>query len=90
LPPARRLTEARKALGHKPAERSKHHRYDRGPVAALDRLSCYRLSCIPKKERQRLVGQFDFLRSKNLDSQISNARQAILKELHNRNYGMLL
>jgi hypothetical protein len=87
---ATRLTEARKALGHKPLKRSKHHQYDRGPVAALDRLSCYRLSLLPREERQKLIGNFDFLRSKNVDSKISKGRKAILEDLRKRNYIMLL
>jgi hypothetical protein len=87
---ATRLSEARKALGHKPQARSRHHRYDRGPIAALDRLACYRLSNISKEERQRLFGKFDFLRSQNVDSKISKGRKAILEEMRNRNYITLL
>ena len=48
---AARHIQARKELGHNPGRRSKHHRTDRGAVAALRRLTCYRLALIPPEQR---------------------------------------
>jgi hypothetical protein len=83
---AARLKAARKALGHKPRPASKHHRYTRGAVAVLQRLSCYRLAKLPPEKRDPLIAELDFLRVKNVDSNISQKRKEVLTDLRIRNY----
>jgi hypothetical protein len=85
-----RLIAARKALGHKPRPASKHHRYTRGAAAALHRLSCYRLAKLPPENRDPLIAELDFLRMKNVDSNISQKRKKVLIDLRIRNYFSLL
>ena len=87
---AARLIAARKALGHKPRPASKHHRYTRGAAAALYRLSCYRLAKLSPEERDPLIAELDFLRLKNIDSNISQKRKEVLTDLRIRNYISLL
>jgi hypothetical protein len=87
---ATRLTQARKELGHNPRPASKHHRYTRGAAAALNRLSCFRFSKLLPRERDPLIESVDFLRLKNVDSQLSRGKAAVLKDLGKRNYLSLL
>jgi hypothetical protein len=88
---ARRLTQARKKLGHTPQRASKrHHRYTRGSATALHRLTCYRLSNLPANERDPIIENLDFLRVKNVDSRVTQGRKTVLKDLRNRNYISLL
>jgi hypothetical protein len=88
---AARLIEARKELGHDPTKRGKHHRIDRGAVAALHRLTCYRLSLMPPKQRAHWIEKIpEFLRSKNVDTKIAQGAAQVKLDFSKRHYLKLL
>jgi hypothetical protein len=88
---AARLIQARKELGHKPARRSKHHRTDRGAVAALNRLTCYRISLMSPEQRAVWIEKLPALfRSKNVDTKIAQAAALVKQDFRKRQYSMIL
>jgi hypothetical protein len=88
---AARLIQARKELGHKPARRSKHHRTDRGSIAALGRLTCYRLSLMPRVQRAECIEKISmFSRLKNVDTKLTQGASSVKHDFRKRNYAMLL
>jgi hypothetical protein len=88
---AARLIQARKELRHKPTPRSKHHRADRGSAAALGRLTCYRLSLMPRAQRAEWIEKIPmFSRLKNVDTKLTQGAASVRSYFRKRNYAMLL
>jgi hypothetical protein len=84
---ARRFIRARQELSQKPRKRSKFHRTDRGPIAALNRLTCYRLSLLSPQQRREWAEKLpDFSGVRNVDTKVAQGKRLVLEDFRKRNY----
>jgi hypothetical protein len=88
---AKRLIQARRALGHKPLKGLRHpSRTDHGAVDALFRLVHYRLAKLPPEEQALIISELRLMGLKVPKNALSQAKRRMLAHFHNMRWSCLL